>query len=226
MVVSPPTRGWTVALAVPVLAAVGFPAHAGMDPAHRDDMSLPLRFPRPRGDGPGDSVRNSAVRVVSPPTRGWTRPSRQRPARARGFPAHAGMDPSGRAPRARPRGFPRPRGDGPGKAAVQRDNQTVSPPTRGWTSSLTSQNYIEPGFPAHAGMDPPCSHARRSPSRFPRPRGDGPLRDMVARMLRRVSPPTRGWTVPRSRAGGHDHGFPAHAGMDPGDSPLPSRACT
>ena len=51
--------------------------------------------------------------------------------------------------------------------------------------------------------------------RFPRPRGDGPLRHSRTNARRRVSPPTRGWThQPESVVTGRD-GFPAHAGMDP-----------
>ena len=50
--------------------------------------------------------------------------------------------------------------------------------------------------------------------RFPRPRGDGPLAGCVAVRLHRVSPPTRGWTMPHKRTCVMKMGFPAHAGMD------------
>ena len=70
---SPHTRGWTLIEVAPRAVAVGFPAHAGMDPAGA------------AGGGGGAGL--------PPHTRGWT-PAMERAAeRIMGFPAHAGMDP-------------------------------------------------------------------------------------------------------------------------------------
>ena len=91
--VSPPTRGWTVAYQRPAVVAGGFPAHAGMDPGNQAGGRMTLRFPRPRGDGPASECCSTCPVRVSPPTRGWTHGSGVRAAGARGFPAHAGMDP-------------------------------------------------------------------------------------------------------------------------------------
>ncbi len=112
LVVSPPTRGWTVIMHTPVGLADGFPAHAGMDPiwpwlvlavarfpphagmdpAGRASSVWRGGFPRPRGDGPL-AVRSIASRIrVSPPTRGWTHVGEQVVGAPGGFPAHAGMD--------------------------------------------------------------------------------------------------------------------------------------
>ena len=70
--VSPPTRGWTRYVLPAVLDLVGFPAHAGMDPLTLGQPATAIRFPRPRGDGPGQRPRSGVRFVVSPPTRGWT----------------------------------------------------------------------------------------------------------------------------------------------------------
>ncbi len=75
----------------------------------------------------------------------------------------------------------------------------VSPPTRGWSLDQleAEQNatgfpahagsHISPsslnlwlGFPAHAGMVPQPRRGAVSMSRFPRPRGDGPLPEDIA----------------------------------------------
>ena len=121
--------------------------------------------------------------------------SRSRP-RRKGFPAHAGMDPSGRSRRPRSSRFPRTRGDGPWRLRSICRSSTVSPHTRGWTLALIARRRVDLGFPAHAGMDPRTCGSRSSTRRFPRTRGDGPRAD-------RHHPDGR-------------HGFPAHAGMDPG----------
>ena len=110
--------------------------------------------------------------------------------------------------------FPRPRGDGPKAQAVSRDDEQVSPPTRGWT--VVGGGSLRPrlGFPAHAGMDPRAAWSRSARRWFPRPRGDGPSNGVAAPNASMVSPPTRGWTVSFVHAMRSSVGFPAHAGMD------------
>ena len=49
---SPHTRGWTRLIAPAGGARHGFPAHAGMDPAHVLGYAFLLGLPRTRGDGP------------------------------------------------------------------------------------------------------------------------------------------------------------------------------
>ena len=58
--------------------ALGFPAHAGMDPRIDLDHAATIGFPAHAGMDPRTG------HAVSPPTLA-----------ARGFPAHAGMDPTG-----------------------------------------------------------------------------------------------------------------------------------
>ena len=111
--VSPPTRGWTSHPIAGRSRCAGFPAHAGMDLVKRFGGTECEWFPRPRGDGPPRYSSDPVYAAVSPPTRGWT-PAVAPPLQsAAGFPAHAGMDPSGTGPTAPLKWFPRPRGDGP-----------------------------------------------------------------------------------------------------------------
>ena len=152
-----------------------------------------------------------------------------------GFPAHAGMD-----PRATPArrwgavGFPAHAGMDPGQPVEDPDARAASPPTRGWTVSLDRAS------PPTRGSLPETDHS----SGLPRPRGDGPAAFNAMQAEIRASPPTRGWTRPgpsRCQRGlaspptrgwtphvpgvargwtllaRHLHGFPAHAGMDPGE---------
>ncbi len=172
--VSPPTRGWTPLDLAAAFGAVGFPAHAGMDPACMSSCTVADRFPRPRGDGPSTSTNVPSSGGVSPPTRGWTVFLVLHLHDVGGFPAHAGMDPFLALGRLTTRWFPRPRGDGPRARPQRLRSSKVSPPTRGWTSCGAPGQEIDHGFPAHAGMD--LRDWRCSPRGigFPRPRGDGP----------------------------------------------------
>ena len=202
--VSPPTRGWTLRRHALDPAVDGFPAHAGMDPCTPARWPRTPRFPRPRGDGPGTSA--SCGTTVSPPTRGWTLSPPTRgwtpidyghQSGDLGFPAHAGMDHSGRFS---------------GKVKTV---PSVSPPTRGWTLPKLVTVASPVGFPAHAGMDLSTGRRRFWFRRFPRPRGDGPLSAAEATDQLVVSPPTRGWTLSHRSSFAKCDGFPAHAGMDP-----------
>ena len=227
VVVSPPTRGWTAIALTLRPGWVGFPAHAGMDPSRTPAAVWYRRFPRPRGDGPvaGAAIRPAAQ--VSPPTRGWTRQDIGGRRHLRGFPAHAGMDREPEKGTAHVVRFPRPRGDGPQTAkrydarrAVSPptrgwlDHLTVSPPTRGWTPESRPAPVNAIGFPAHAGMDRAGATAALRSTRFPRPRGDGPISNEDVNQYGAVSPPTRGWTRRHGKQRSYTDGFPAHAGMD------------
>ena len=213
--VSPPTRGWTV-IPIPVPSALGgFPAHAGMDRMVALRADGGSGFPRPRGDGPRDVAMIAEAWKVSPPTRGWTVVDSVVCRIRRGFPAHAGMDPTTLEDERTIMGFPRPRGDGPSGGVDGGSGSPVSPPTRGWTRGSQPVNLRTIGFPAHAGMDPLGLLRPRAAGRFPRPRGDGPRTPCRRRRNHRVSPPTRGWTAELAAGRRPRCGFPAHAGMDP-----------
>ena len=221
--VSPPTRGWTAGEILRVVPGLGFPAHAGMDPAPSACRGVAARFPRPRGDGPWSAEASHCVVPVSPPTRGWTRRVWSTLRLVEGFPAHAGMDPINRVPTGCLSRFPRPRGDGPTGAALRDEIQGVSPPTRGWTHQDTERGKLLLGFPAHAGMDPIPTRSIGNSRRFPRPRGDGPECNATRASAKEVSPPTRGWTARDPARRRPARGFPAHAGMDPPPSCAPAQ---
>ena len=125
---------------------------------------------------------------------------------------------------ARNRGFPRPRGDGPAIKAQPGSFELVSPPTRGWSRHQGTARLFRAGFPAHAGMVPTTPMRWPAYSRFPRPRGDGPLQPGGMVGPPGVSPPTRGWSHFISPFLADDPGFPAHAGMVPGRRPHGTRA--
>ena len=212
---SPHTRGWTGTSMSLEFVAGGFPAHAGMDPcrfrrrAHHDGI------PRTRGDGPPRVCFVWRGPKDSPHTRGWTAYAAMREARGDGFPAHAGMDPAQGRRRGRGNRIPRTRGDGPWGALVVSRRALDSPHTRGWTPPGSRRRRWPSGFPAHAGMDPGRSPSV-SPSRWiPRTRGDGPERMLIGQAFEADSPHTRGWTLDLRQLAAIEHGFPAHAGMDP-----------
>ena len=90
---SPHTRGWTREAAADLVAGLGFPAHAGMDPIVHETVHLIEGIPRTRGDGPYYIEANQIHPEDSPHTRGWTLYGQRGVIRLNGFPAHAGMDP-------------------------------------------------------------------------------------------------------------------------------------
>ncbi len=134
------------------------------------------RLPRPCGDGPPTDPLARGYHMVTSPMRGWTHPA---PGPLRiffGYPAHAGMDPPSRGSLARQCGLPRPCGDGPCSGKPASISAQVTPPMRGWTSSVYIFAFRVKGYPAHAGMDPkPCAPCAQE-KRLPRPCGDGSYR--------------------------------------------------
>ena len=220
---SPHTRGWTEVHSDPVRIEPGFPAHAGMDPGRGGTGRGGTGLPRTRGDGPLAFDPDLAAAAASPHTRGWTFSDGAAQQEIRGFPAHAGMDPPGLGGAAGALRLPRTRGDGPSDNDFVSIMTLASPHTRGWTHSLYSYSNVDPGFPAHAGMDPRWSPA--APARYwlPRTRGDGPWGGQSEGQPTRASPHTRGWTLRPSVTSSRPPGFPAHAGMDPSAH---SRGCS
>ena len=222
---SPHTRGWTRWQLRVVAEEVGFPAHAGMDRSRTRSAACTMRLPRTRGDGP-DHVKPSSSRIgASPHTRGWTRRDLLLGVRPRGFPAHAGMDPTRRTARATWPRLPRTRGDGPGVFLLVLADAEASPHTRGWTPSLPRARRGTRGFPAHAGMDPEPRPAPQGRGRLPRTRGDGPSPASRSANVITASPHTRGWTLREHRPDHRAAGFPAHAGMDPRLNRSPPSGC-
>ena len=212
---SPHTRGWTLVDREREPLQRGFPAHAGMDPALALRRSPFPWLPRTRGDGPSPILVTRFRSKASPHTRGWTRSIPARRQSARGFPAHAGMDPGFTADVQPHQRLPRTRGDGPAKAKARTRKAKASPHTRGWTREIRIPGPGQVGFPAHAGMDPDRTSCRSTSDRLPRTRGDGPFTLDEAWSGGRASPHTRGWTFMTAAPAAPWRGFPAHAGMDP-----------
>ena len=212
---SPHMRGWTQVAVSPVVLVLGFPAHAGMDPARARRSSYRSGLPRTCGDGPLHASSPVRPRPASPHMRGWTHVVNFRRPVHVGFPAHAGMDPKRLNPVLRPIRLPRTCGDGPRTLQPIVLMSGASPHMRGWTAPTSTPKAHGPGFPAHAGMDPVCRVHARHVLGLPRTCGDGP--DVYRWFMQwpEASPHMRGWTpLPRGRGRGVP-GFPAHAGMDP-----------
>ena len=125
-------------------------------------------------------------------------PDRQNAPHARGWTAHGGQRPEGGRTPGR---TPRTRGDGPCAPAGD-SHAGDSPPLS--------------GFPAHAGMDHLAGAPTLARPGLPRTRGDGPRHSLARLGERKASPHTRGWTRMRALMRSVSRGFPAHAGMDPG----------
>ena len=215
LMASPRTRGWTIYGRGPTGKGKGFPAHAGMDPDFSECGFGAGWLPRARGDGPVVDRLTYQKLLASPRTGGWTR-SRPALRTARtGFPAHAGMDPSGARIPAASRGLPRARGDGPSSRRASGISSWASPRTRGWTRIRSRHHHRRLGFPAHAGMDPAAIFGITLFKRLPRARGDGPKEYTYWKTVKTASPRTRGWTLAANDVVMPAPGFPAHAGMDP-----------
>ena len=138
----------------------------------------------------------------------------------RGFPAHAGMDPTHHQTTPQQEGLPRTRGDGPTTTGALTATVEASPHTRGWTPPTTKPHPNRRGFPAHAGMDPAPGPSRRRPAWLPRTRGDGPgtCVSTVHSDVPMASPHTRGWTHGGLRhVNGVDRGLPRTRGDGPVD---------
>ena len=210
----PHTRGWTFLQWGLDLDEVGSPAHAGMDPPIVKRPSAADGLPRTRGDGPVPYGSRHRLRWAPPHTRGWTGSTHRDTARARGSPAHAGMDPERLVGRCRSPWLPRTRGDGPVIDVMPKYSTMAPPHTRGWTLPARQRDEHADGSPAHAGMDPGRSHSARTVTRLPRTRGDGPRPRFVTTTARKAPPHTRGWTCDRRGATAARGGSPAHAGMD------------
>ena len=170
-----------------------------MDPSRSRRRTRRTRLPRTRGDGPVASQSVSEVPGASPHTRGWT-PRRVLQPRRVG-------------------GFPRTRGDGPAHRPTMPAADGASPHTRGWTRDSQHPRVNLRGFPAHAGMDRWPGVERPGHPWLPRTRGDGPCPAPATHIMYLASPHTRGWTPRQIVSVEADHGFPAHAGMDPSTMP-------
>ena len=109
--------------------------------------------------------------------------------------------------------FPRIRGDVPGTLRKWTTIMWFSPHTRGCSDGEAVAYITTMVFPAYAGMflwPTPHHHGLTS---FPRIRGDVPMFSMVARLIGKFSPHTRGCSAVNMLFHVVMHVFPAYAGM-------------
>ncbi len=213
----PHTRGSTVSVQEFFHAAMGSPAHAGIDLRPRSRHSPIARLPRTRGDRPA-TILPSCSHIGLPRTRGdrpqgrrarqliksappHTRGSTWIAGRAlivgRGSPAHAGIDPYRDAMAARGAWLPRTRGDRPPCAPCWTWRIMAPPHTRGSTPDSGTPCRRWRGSPAHAGIDLCFRSPAARCSRLPRTRGDRPYLRWPYFYDRWAPPHTRGSTRPR-----------------------------
>ena len=194
----PHARGWTLRRLEGHGGGSVSPARAGMDLKPSSAAAIRFGFPRTRGDGPLPRNRSSTMTLFPPHARGWTRGVRLR-RRARGVsPARAGMDPA-RLPVAGDMWrFPRTRGDGPIGLIPLPPHASFPPHARGWTRPLWAAALRGGVSPARAGMDPAGAMLEKTRHRFPRTRGDGPVRGEGGMDDHAFPPHARGWTVSNS----------------------------
>ena len=171
---SPHPRGWTLRRRAGDGRRRGFPAPAGMDRRGGSDGDQRDGIPRTRGDGPWTRAVAGSKLTDSPHPRGWTLIRSVKWDETPGFPAPAGMDPSGSGLGARRRWIPRTRGDGPWMVAPGALRNLDSPHPRGWTRQPQRRQRRRRGFPAPAGMDRRRPGRCATPGWIPRTRGDGP----------------------------------------------------
>ena len=145
-------------------------------------------------------------------------------------------------PARRSKELPRPCGDRPGVDPSILPYSRAPPPARrstplsrhacGLRPSSPAHAGIDPilllvdnagdGFPTHAGMIRPGPDGRRRRCGVPRPRGDRPLGGPLVLEAGGVPPPTRGSTPLSRLARQGGAGFPAPAGIDPGQASSPT----
>ena len=110
---SPRAWGWSEQCRPPAGADLVFPARVGMVRPERRPRRHSRRFPRARGDGPGNENLRILQRVFSPRAWGWSEQRRALNAERLVFPARVGMVLFNMFINIFKVSFPRARGDGP-----------------------------------------------------------------------------------------------------------------
>ena len=180
------------------------------------------RFPRMRGDGPSGCITRPTRPWFPPHARGWTVYYPDAAGREGVSPACAGMDPCRpTSSRSRQR-FPRMRGDGPRYITPMIARAEFPPHARGWTHAESWRVGVPLVSPACAGMDRLASGHRGPLRRFPRMRGDGPIKGAKGIGPKMFPPHARGWTLENPFGVRPAAVSPACAGMDPFVRPVHS----
>ena len=209
---SPPTRGNHVLVRLALSASRSIPAHAGEPVESTKRRRQAGVYPRPRGGTDIHDDRLSAVRGLSPPTRGNPYPNRGFHLERGSIPAHAGEPPRRRTPADRRRVYPRPRGGTRIDRNCSHEREGLSPPTRGNLLVEGEKAAARGSIPAHAGEPSSLDAPRRPSTVYPRPRGGTRFGERQLESVSGLSPPTRGnlYAVRASRTS--PRSIPAHAG--------------
>jgi len=107
------------------------------------------------------------------------------------------------------------RGDRPGRGGYETYRVLATPHARGSTVGLEGRDRCSDGYPACAGIDPPCSIRRNHAYWLPRMRGDRPDSGAAPRVCRAATPHARGSTDMEFVYPLYHVGYPACAGIDP-----------
>ena len=190
----PHARGWTLRRRLRHALLEVSPARAGMDPLPSQRRTNAACFPRTRGDGPQKQMPPEHGNGFPPHARGWTLLTWSLSVARVVSPARAGMDLVSSMPPITWVRFPRTRGDGPASVCGLTTSLQFPPHARGWTEGVSGGDVAEGVSPARAGMDRRRFSVTGSTCRFPRTRGDGPIRGAKGIGPKTFPPHARGWT--------------------------------
>ena len=192
---------------------VSFPRIRGDVPDTASRPNAVDGFPRIRGDVPVMNWLDEKVSAFSPHTRGCSGFRTHQLTPLLVFPAYAGMF-RNISPKFTVRcGFPRIRGDVPVAAGMKMTYGKFSPHTRGCSGAPLA--WVDAGevFPAYAGMFLATGDQGAWGACFPRIRGDVPNGFLTDATPDLFSPHTRGCSASLDAIKGFMLVFPAYAGM-------------
>ena len=153
------------------------------------------RFPRMRGDVPGQEASGTEIEMFSPHARGCSSSLNATPVRASVFPACAGMFLWHPLVCMCTSGFPRMRGDVPIGFPDRHTQVVFSPHARGCSWQGLDMSSSTQVFPACAGMFPRTWRRFTDSMRFPRMRGDVPTTLVFSGPTQSFSPHARGCSL-------------------------------
>ena len=168
--------------------------------------------PRPRGEHPCRSSRNSSSCGSSPPARGTPSPAGPGGSQHRFIPARAGNTRRPSSPTAPPTVHPRPRGEHRMDRGQVMKRIGSSPPARGTRDPACECRVKSRFIPARAGNTARRSNPRASAAVHPRPRGEHIDLLLLTCSLIGSSPPARGTRQIHQRGLWHRRFIPARAG--------------
>ena len=192
-----------------------YPACAGIDRSHPDDILRPVGLPRMRGDRPGFGDGDMQRTKFTPHARGSTPYPINNRAGHDVYPACAGIDPLERGKLLTSSRLPRMRGDRPLMIHPPLPLMAFTPHARGSTFWRLSGPVPSRVYPACAGIDLVSLLANSSRGSLPRMRGDRPPVGMVYIFLCKFTPHARGSTWAKCQMSFAGCVYPACAGIDP-----------